>query len=116
MRYSEDEDRLGAVFSALSHPIRRALLERLDRGTATVGELAAPFDVSLMAISKHLSVLERVSLVQRQVEGRYTRCTIQREALAEATVWLENHSRFWASQFASLGRHLENDTSAETTE
>ena len=113
MRFTESSERLDAVFSALAHPIRRALLTRLERGPATVGELADPFDVSLMAISKHLSVLERAALVQRESEGRYTRCRIQRGALAEASAWLEGHSRFWTSQFASLGHFLDEDSKAQ---
>ena len=107
MRLNESDEHLDAVFSALAHPIRRAVLARLERGSATVGELAEPFDVSLMAISKHLAVLERAALVRRESEGRYIRCSIRREALVDASVWLENHSRFWASQFASFGEYLQ---------
>jgi DNA-binding transcriptional ArsR family regulator len=110
MRFTKDDDRLDAIFSALAHPIRRALLVRLANGARTVGELAEPFDVSLMAISKHLRVLERASLVQRESEGRYTRCRIEPEGFVEASAWIENHSRFWASQFASLGDYLKQST------
>ena len=112
MRFTDQDVQLDEIFSALAHPIRRALLARLDAGAMTVGELAEPFDVSLMAISKHLSVLERAALVQRRSEGRYTHCRIRREGLAEASRWLEDHSRFWASQFASFGEYLER-TNAE---
>lgn len=110
MRFTNNDDRLDAIFSALAHPIRRALLVRLGNGATTVGELAEPFDVSLMAISKHLRVLERASLVQRESEGRYTRCRIEPEGFMEASAWLENHSRFWASQFASFGEYLAQST------
>jgi DNA-binding transcriptional ArsR family regulator len=104
---------LDAIFSALAHPIRRALIVRLERGPATVGDLAKPFDVSLMAISKHLSVLERAELVRRAPEGRYTRCTLQPAPLVEASAWLADHSRFWASQFTSLGEYLERSSEKE---
>lgn len=110
MKFTDTDDRLDGIFAALAHPIRRALLARLASGSTTVGELAEPFDVSVMAISKHLKVLERASLVQRESEGRYTRCRIDPEGLTEASVWLENHSRFWSSQFASLGEYLAQGT------
>jgi DNA-binding transcriptional ArsR family regulator len=110
MRFTNEDDRLDEIFSALAHPIRRALLARLANGTTTVGELAEPFDVSLMAISKHLRVLERASLVQRESEGRYTRCRIEPEGFLEASAWLENHSRFWSSQFESFGEYLAHGT------
>lgn len=106
MKFTKADDHLDEIFAALAHPIRRALLARLESGSQTVGELAEPFDVSLMAISKHLRVLERASLVRRETEGRYTRCRLQRDALAEASVWLESHSRFWTSQFASFGEYV----------
>src|SRR5215217_3041879 len=110
MRFTDSDAHLDAVFSALAHPIRRAVLAKLERGSATVGELAEPFDVSLMAISKHLAVLERAALIRRESEGRYTRCSIRRDALVEASVWLENHTRFWASQFASFGEYLQESS------
>ncbi len=115
MQFTNDP-RLDATFGALAHPIRRDLLVRLERGPATVGELARPYDVTLMAISKHLSVLERAGLVERAQEGRYTRCTLQPAPLLEASAWLADHARFWVSQFASLEEYLGQSTDEDLSQ
>jgi DNA-binding transcriptional ArsR family regulator len=107
MRFTKSDADLDALFSALAHPIRRALLAKLERGPATVGDLAAPFDVSLMAISKHLGVLERADLVRREIEGRSTRCSLVPDALSPIRSWLDDHSRFWTSQLDSFGEYVE---------
>src|SRR5688500_10424335 len=107
MRFTDAADRLDGVFAALAPPIRRALLVKLEHGPATVGDLAAPFDVSLMAISEHLAVLERAELVHREAEGRFTRCSIVPGALSPASDWLQNHARFWTAQLDSFERYVE---------
>ena len=79
------------IFAALGDPTRRAILIRLARGAATVGELAEPFAMSLPAISRHLKVLERASLISNERGGKYRHCRLNREALAGAAEWLEFH-------------------------
>jgi len=99
---------LDRTFAALAHPTRRALLTRLARdGTATVGDLAAPFDVSLMAISKHLKVMDEAGLIRREKEGRLRRCVFQPEALRPARDWIEMHRRFWEEGLDALADYLE---------
>jgi DNA-binding transcriptional ArsR family regulator len=97
---------LDATFGALSDPIRRAIVERLTRGEASVGELAEPFDVSLPAISRHLTVLEDAGLLVRMKEGRTRRCRLVQEPMREALEWIASYGRFWESQLDSLERFL----------
>jgi DNA-binding transcriptional ArsR family regulator len=97
---------LDETFSALSDPTRRKIVVALADGDRTVGELAAPFDMSLPAISKHLSVLERAGLITREREGRVRRCHLEREPLADALQWIADYGRFWEQSFDSLERLL----------
>src|SRR5262252_6714541 len=100
-------DRLDATFSALADPTRRAILARLASGEATVAELAAPFEVSQPAISKHLKVLERAGLISRGRDAQRRPRRIEAKALAEASGWLENYRQFWENQFQRLDALLE---------
>ena len=88
---------LDAVFAALGDPTRRAILTRLRRTPATVTEIAAPFDVSLNAISKHLKVLERAGLLKRERLGREHRLSLVAAPLGKATRWLVDYEQFWES-------------------
>ena len=97
---------LDATFGALSDPTRRAIVERLTRGEASVGELAEPFDVSLPAISKHLTVLEEAGLLVRIKEGRTRRCRLIEEPMREALEWIASYGSFWEGQLDSLERFL----------
>jgi DNA-binding transcriptional ArsR family regulator len=97
---------LNRIFGALSHPARRAMLARLTRGDATVSELAEPFRMSLAAVSKHIGVLERASLVRRDVVGREHHLRIDPTALREAAEWVERHRRLWEERLDSLERVL----------
>jgi len=106
---------LDATFGALSDPTRRAILARLARGQSSVTELAAPFRVSLPAISKHLRVLERTGLLVRQKHGRVHRCRLAAEPMKGAAAWIEQYRRFWESQFDALARYLEVSSSQEKT-
>lgn len=99
-------DSLDATFGALSDPTRRAIVERLTKGEAAVGELAEPFDMSLPAISKHLTVLERAGLVERTKEGRTRRCRLHEEPMRDALEWIASYGRFWEGQLGSLERFL----------
>jgi DNA-binding transcriptional ArsR family regulator len=97
---------LDETFAALADPTRRAILVALGGGDHSVSELAAPFDISLPAISKHLSVLERAGLITREREGRVRRCHLEREPLADALEWIAAYGRFWEESFDSLERLL----------
>ncbi len=98
---------LDSTFAALADPTRRAILARLARGDATVGELAKPFAISLPAISRHLRVLEEASLIERQREGQYQRCRLKPAPLKAAADHLEFYSRFWHGSLDRLAAHLE---------
>lgn len=97
---------LDSTFAALADPTRRAILARLALGSTTVNELAEPFQISLPAISRHLSVLERARLVTRRREGKFRRCALDARALAEANAWLETYRRFWTEALDRLDAHL----------
>ena len=102
------DDNLDRTFGALAHPIRRAILTRLARdGSASVSALAEPFEVSLMAVSKHLRVMEEAGLIQRRKDGRVQRCSFDPSAFAEASHWIEKHRAFWSQQLDSLVAYLE---------
>ena len=95
-------DRLNATFAALADPIRRAILARLASGEASVTDLAAPFDVSQPAISKHLKVLERAGLISRGREAQRRPRRLEAKRLAEANQWLEGYRQCWEKQFQRL--------------
>lgn len=98
---------LDAVFAALAHPTRRAILARLAEGEASVLELAEPFDVSQPAISKHLKVLEGAGLISRGRDAQRRPCRLEPAPLAEASEWLERYRRFWEARFQRLDALLE---------
>ncbi len=94
--------RLDATFAALADPTRRAIIARLASGEASVNELAAPFDMSQPAISKHLKVLERAGLISRGRDAQRRPRKLEPKPLAEATAWLEKYRRFWEGSFQNL--------------
>ncbi|TNC24297.1 winged helix-turn-helix transcriptional regulator [Amycolatopsis alkalitolerans] len=100
------EDELSQVFSALADPTRRAILERLARGNATVGQLVEPFGMTQQAISKHLKVLEQARLISRIRAAQSRPCVLETERLAAAAGWIERHRRIWADRHDRLGTHL----------
>ena len=100
------QDQLDATFAALADPTRRAIVARLARGDATVGELAAPFAMSLPAISRHLKVLERSGLISRSRQAQFRPCHLERPALDGAAGWIEENRRIWQERFDQLGAHL----------
>jgi DNA-binding transcriptional ArsR family regulator len=106
-------DSLGATFAALADPTRRAILERLAHGEASVTELAEPFQVSLPAISKQLRVLEQAGLLIREKEGRVRRCRLDAEPMREAAEWLARYRRYWERQLDSLADYLNELQSEE---
>jgi DNA-binding transcriptional ArsR family regulator len=97
---------LSRVFAALGDTTRRAMLARLQRGEATVTELAEPFDVSLNAVSKHVRVLERAGLVRRTIVGREHRIALRPEPMREVSNFADQYRRFWEDRLAALERHL----------
>jgi DNA-binding transcriptional ArsR family regulator len=106
---SQDESagqRLDAVFFALSDPIRRRILERLDGQAWLVSELAAPFDISLQAVSRHIQVLVRAGLIQQERSGRISRCSLDAGPLLDAAVWMNRYSKYWQQQFDMLAATL----------
>lgn len=99
-------DQLSVIFGALADPTRRAILERLATGEATVGELRAPFSMSQPAISKHLKVLEQAGLVSRRRQGTANLSRLEPEALREADDWLERYRAIWEERFDRLDEVL----------
>ena len=104
-----EEESLDAVFGALSDRTRRRLLARLAHGPATVTELAAPFDMSLPAVSKHIKVLERSGLVRRTIDGRVHHCELDPEPLRRASDYVEQYRQFWDETLAALARYAEEE-------
>lgn len=100
------EARLDLVFAALADPVRRAILERLDGEELLVSELAAPFDMSLQAVSKHIQVLVRAGLVAQERSGRISRCRLDAGPIYAAAVWLNRYSKYWQTQFDTLAGWL----------
>jgi DNA-binding transcriptional ArsR family regulator len=109
-RMSQDLDLL---FGALADATRRSIVERLAVGEATVTELAAPFSISLPAISRHLKVLERASLITRSQQGRWRSARLSPASLASAARWLVQSERRWAESFGRLDEHLARLTSEQ---
>ena len=106
-RASDTEDaRLDLVFQALSDPIRRQILERLDGRALLVSELAAPFEISLQGVSRHIQVLVRAGLIQQERSGRISRCSLTVGPLFDAAVWLNRYSKYWQQQFDVLDAKL----------
>ena len=112
-RMVNKRDPLSIVFSALADPTRRGMLAHLAQGTATVGELGAPYAISKPAVTKHLRVLESAGLVVRRKDGRVHRCRLEAEPLDTAQEWIETQRRFWEIQLDSLARYLEETQEGE---
>jgi DNA-binding transcriptional ArsR family regulator len=100
------ERQLDKTFAALSDPTRRAIVERLADGEASVTELAAPFAMSLPAVSKHLKVLEKAGLISRGRKAQWRPCRLEPEPLKEASDWLEEYRRLWEERLDRLDEYL----------
>jgi DNA-binding transcriptional ArsR family regulator len=98
---------LDATFAALADPTRRAILARLARGDAVVGDLAQPFAISLPAVSRHLRVLERARLIERRVDAQWRVCRLRPQSLRTAASWIEEYRRFWEQRLDDLAALLE---------
>lgn len=105
---AEDEAQaLNQVFAALADPVRREILDRLDGQDLLVSEVAAHFDISLQAISRHIQVLVRAGMVVQERTGRISRCRFDAGPIYGATVWLNRYSKYWQAQFDLLAVSLE---------
>lgn len=98
--------RLDEVFFALSDPVRRQILEQLDGQALLVSELAASFDISLQAVSRHIQVLVRTGLIQQERTGRISRCSLDAGPMLDAAVWMNRYSKYWQQQFDVLAATL----------
>ena len=107
-------DQLSVIFGALADPTRRAILARLAEGEASVNELAAPFAMTLPAISKHLKVLERAGLISRGREAQWRPCKLEADSLRQASEWVERYRRFWESSYTKLDAHLKRMMKGDT--
>jgi DNA-binding transcriptional ArsR family regulator len=101
-------DNLSTVLGAISHPSRRAILHRLADGPARVTEIAAPFDMSLNAVSKHLKVLESAGLIERDVQGRNHVIRFRGEPLRMVSHWVHEYERFWTERLDNLEQFFKN--------
>lgn len=115
-----EPDRLSAIFAALADPTRRAILERLAEGEASVKELAEPFRISPPAITKHLKVLQKAGLITQGREAQWRPCKLEAGALREVSNWVDQYRRFWEESFDRLNTYLkqlqakgEHDVSSE---
>ncbi len=109
---NSSSDTLTSTFAALADPTRRAILSRLAQGETTVSELAAPFSISLPAVSKHLRVLERAGLISQGRKAQWRPCRLEAAPLKEAAGWVEHYRRFWDQSFDRLDTYL-NELRAE---
>lgn len=107
-------DPLTATLSALADPTRRAILERLAQGEATVNEIAEPFDISLPAVSRHLKVLEAAALISRGHSAQWRPCKLQPAALREVDDWLSRYRQFWEGGFDRMDDYLSKLQARET--
>lgn len=107
------DEKLDQVFSALGDATRRRILARLARGPASITELAAPFSMTLPAVSKHLRVLERAGLMRRERDGWYHRCHLETRPLEGAMAFLARYRPFWEDTLEALARHVEAPVSAK---
>jgi DNA-binding transcriptional ArsR family regulator len=114
--YIDSQTNLDAVFSALADPTRRAILSRLADGQASVNEIAAPFEISQPAVSRHLKVLERAGLIERDVDEQRRPARLKAENMAVAVDWLREFEAFWGTSFDQLDGLLMQMKQTDTKE
>lgn len=115
----EQAETLNLVFAALADPVRREILDRLDGQDLLVSEVAANFDISLQAVSRHIQVLVRAGMVVQERTGRISRCRFDAGPIYGATVWLNRYSKYWQAQFDLLAvalDEIEREKSAKAQE
>jgi DNA-binding transcriptional ArsR family regulator len=106
-RIDMEPDRLSMTFAALADPTRRAILARLARGEVSVTELAAPFAISLPAVTKHLHVLERAGLVSRSRQAQWRPCKLEAAPLRDAGGWIDEYRQYWEASLDRLDTYLQ---------
>ena len=106
--HEPEPEALDRVFSAISDPVRRAILERLDGEDLLVSELAQPFAISLQAVSRHIQVLVKAGLVRQERTGRISRCRLDAGPIYQAAVWINQYSKYWQAQFHTLAAWLDH--------
>lgn len=107
---------LDSVFQALADPTRRAVIQQLGRGSATVSELAEPFDMALPSFMKHIAVLEASGLIASKKDGRVRTCKIKQKKLAAAETWINEQRALWEGRIDRLADFVENQLPKEKTE
>jgi DNA-binding transcriptional ArsR family regulator len=100
------EAQLDQTFAALANPTRRAILARLSEGVASVNELAAPFKMTLPAVSRHIKVLESAGLVTQQRHAQYRPCAIDAAPLKEVSMWTEQYREIWETRFDRMDEYI----------
>ena len=108
-------DNLSRIFGALADPTRREILSRLSRGQAGVQEIAAPFRMTLPAISKHLKVLEKAKLIRRGKDKQWRPCELEAAPLKEVSDWVSDYRQFWEESFERLDEYLKEIQAQEKT-
>lgn len=106
VEYKNDDHNLDRIFHALADPTRRGLLQQLQAGESCVTELASQYEVSLNAISKHLKVLEKAELIQRNIQGRVHYCAMNSEKLKEIEKWMQPYKKFWQQSLDDLENYM----------
>ncbi|MFK8034660.1 MAG: ArsR/SmtB family transcription factor [Hyphomicrobiales bacterium] len=106
-----EDSNLDRVFHALADGTRRNIIARLSQGNGTVSALAEPFDMSLNAVSKHLKVLEGAQLIDREIIGRTSVCSLKADVLQDAMSWIDQYSAFWGGTLDSLEEHMDKQLS-----
>jgi len=96
------QEALNRVFSALSDPVRREILQLLDGAELLVSEIGRSFDISIQAVSKHIQVLVKAGLITQERSGRISRCRLDAGPIANAAVWINQYSKYWQNQFETL--------------
>lgn len=104
------QDRLDTTLAAIAHPARREMLARLASGDRTVSELAAPFDMSMPAISRHVKVLERAGLITQHRDAQFRRCTLNVEPLMEIASWTDQYREIWHARFDKMEQCLKAES------
>lgn len=104
---------LSDVLAAISHPTRRAIIDRLAKGPAGFLEIAKPFDTALNAVTKHLKLLERAGLIERKRQGREVIISLRGEPLREVAGWVHHYERFWNEQLNEFEHHFKTEKRTE---
>src|SRR5271154_1567609 len=107
-------DQLTDVLNAISHPTRRAIIAKLATGPARFLDVAEPFDVALNAVTKHLKLLERAGLIEREKQGREVLISLRPEPLRLVAGWVHEYERFWNERLDQFGQHFKNKRKKET--